>query len=252
MGCISAKKVCMSWEQAREMAQAGHEITNHGWMHKNLTKLVGEERRFEIQHNDTVIFEQTGIFPRTYFYPGNRKNEEAIACASVDRVGTRIRQIDIGSRRNARWLTQWTDSLIANRLWGVGMTHGIVTGYDAFPDPQVFWNHLDEVNCRRNRLWVTTFREVAAYMAERENLVLDIKRTSGKITVTFHFTMDKELFDMPLTLLLEDLPDQCAVTVLQDGRNLPVNLCRRGMVVDFSPWGGPVEISYASSITKIR
>ena len=66
-------------------------------MHKNLTKLVGEERRFEIQHNDTVIFEQTGIFPRTYFYPGNRKNEEAIACASVDRVGTRIRQIDIGS-----------------------------------------------------------------------------------------------------------------------------------------------------------
>lgn len=48
MGCISAKKVCMSWEQAREMAQAGHEITNHGWMHKNLTKLVGEERRFEI------------------------------------------------------------------------------------------------------------------------------------------------------------------------------------------------------------
>ena len=24
MGCISAKKVCMSWEQAREMAQAGH------------------------------------------------------------------------------------------------------------------------------------------------------------------------------------------------------------------------------------
>ena len=80
------------------------------------------------------------------------------ACASVDRVGTRIRQIDIGSRRNARWLTQWTDSLIANRLWGVGMTHGIVTGYDAFPDPQVFWNHLDEVNCRRDRLWVTTFR----------------------------------------------------------------------------------------------
>ena len=29
MGCISAKKVCMSWEQEREMAQAGHEITNH-------------------------------------------------------------------------------------------------------------------------------------------------------------------------------------------------------------------------------
>lgn len=25
-----------------------------------------------------------------------------------------------------------------------------------------------------------------------------------------------------------------------------------GMAVDFSPWGGPVEISYASSITKIR
>lgn len=72
------------------------------------------------------------VYFRVLILSGKPENEEAIACASVDRVGTRIRQIDIGSRRNARWLTQWTDSLIANRLWGVGMTHGIVTGYDAF------------------------------------------------------------------------------------------------------------------------
>ena len=29
--------------------------------------------------------------------------------------------------------------------WGVGMTHGINYGYDAFKEPSLFWEHLDKV-----------------------------------------------------------------------------------------------------------
>ncbi len=68
MGCISAKKVCMSWEQAREMAQAGHEIKNHGWMHKNLTKLVGEEGVLKYNIMIRLFLSKQVYFSVTYFY----------------------------------------------------------------------------------------------------------------------------------------------------------------------------------------
>lgn len=72
---------------SKEMAQAGHEITNHGWMHKNLTKLVG--KKGVLKYNIMIrLFLSKQVYFAYLFYPGNRKNEEAIACASVDRVGT--------------------------------------------------------------------------------------------------------------------------------------------------------------------
>ena len=34
-------------------------------------------------------------------------------------------------------------TLIATNDWGVGMTHGLTYGYDAFPNPQRLWDHWD-------------------------------------------------------------------------------------------------------------
>lgn len=242
MGTTTQKRTCMTWEQAAEMAQSGHEITNHGWNHQNLTKLTGEALRYEIQHNDTAIFIHTGVFPRTYIYPGNRKSEEAVAQASAGRVGTRMRQVDIGSRRDAQWLTQWVDTLIANRSWGIGMTHGIAQGYDHFADPQVFWNHLDEVNRRRNQLWIATLHDVSAYLIERDHTKLDIERSPGKLLVHIHSSLDKDLYNVPLTLLLTCVPDPQVVTATQQGKSLTVTLRKDGVAIDILPHGGLVEI----------
>lgn len=39
----------VSWANLKEMAERGHEISNHGWSHKNLTKITLEEVRTEIK-----------------------------------------------------------------------------------------------------------------------------------------------------------------------------------------------------------
>lgn len=51
------------------------------------------------------------------------------------------------------------NTLIETNDWGVGMTHGLTYGYDAFRNPQRLWDHLDQVKARENEIWVGTFRK---------------------------------------------------------------------------------------------
>ena len=210
--CIIGSKVgnnwkgtpCMTWEQLREMAADGQEISSHGWAHKNVTTLSEKELRFEVQHNDTVISDSVGSFPRTYFYPGNRKSETTTAFCMKDRVGTRMRQVDIGSRRDSTWLRQWINSLIEKGEWGIGMTHGITTGYDAFKDAGILWNHLKEVSRLQDQIWIATFHDVAAYEHERDMVQLQVKSRRRSISVKVKTLLDKRIFNMPLTIIIPD------------------------------------------------
>lgn len=228
---------CMTWDMLRQLCSEGHEVSSHGWEHRNVTKLSPEALRYEVQHNDTVIFEQTGHFPRTYFYPGNAKNDEAVAFCCQDRVGTRTRQVSIGSKRSIRWLNQWIDSLLAKGEWGVGMTHGIAEGYDHFTDPQVLWQHLDYVCTLQDRLWIAPFCEVAAYGRERENVQLDIRESDDGITVTPICTLDSTIFSHPLTLRLKGYH---AMRAKQGGKELKIYGDKDCQLVDFNPHGGSI------------
>lgn len=191
---------CMSWNMLREMAADGQEISNHGYAHHAVTRLQGEELRCEVQRADTMIFEQTGCFPRTYFYPGNAKSPETTAFCERDRVGSRTFQVSIGSKRDSTWLNRWADSLIVRGEWGVGMTHGIAVGYDHFADPQQLWSHFDYVARMQAKLWIATFHDVAAYTKERDAVKMDIRRHGSQISITPVCPLDSSLFTHPLTI----------------------------------------------------
>ena len=115
------EKQTFSWEQAKEMAADGQEITSHGYNHQNVSKLTAEQLRYEVQHNDTLIYLHTGSFPRTYFYPGNRKSNEAVAYCSKDRVGTRTAQVSLGSKRTQEWYENYLNGIISKGEWAVTM-----------------------------------------------------------------------------------------------------------------------------------
>ena len=162
------EKQTFTWEQAKEMALDGQEITSHGYDHKNVSKLTQDELRYEVQHNDTLIYQHTGIFPRTYFYPGNRKSDEAVAYCSKDRVGTRTYQVSLGSKRTQEWFENYLQGVIEKGEWAVTMTHGIRMGYDSFGDETRLWKMFDYAlnQARNGKLWIATFHDVAAYPDE--------------------------------------------------------------------------------------
>lgn len=229
---------CMTWRQLREMAAEGQEITNHGFQHKNVTTLSADDLWREVQRNDTLILDSVGQFPRTYFYPGNRKSEETIAICGKDRVGTRVRQVDVGSRRDSVWLRHWLRDLLSRGEWGVTMTHGITVGYDAFRDADVLWSHFRQVFDMQDSIWVATFHDVSAYRAERDAVSLAITAERNRMVVVPAMPLDAQLFNHPLTLVLPD-----NVRSARQGRrtlNIYSSLGRK--CVDFNPHGKPVQL----------
>ena len=235
------EKQTFSWEQAKEMAQDGQVMTSHGYGHKNVSKLTQDELRYEVQHNDTLIYQHTGIFPRTYFYPGNRKSDEAVAFCSKDRVGTRTYQVSLGSKRTQEWFENYLQEVIDKDEWGVTMTHGICIGYDCFGDETRLWKMFDYAleQARSGKLWIATFHDVAAYQQERDNTTLKIKTKKNQVVVTPKIKLNKTIFQMPLTLVLDFQP----VKTMQDGKEIPVKHDKGKFLIQIEPSKGKVIIN---------
>ena len=229
----------VTWAQLREMAADGQEITSHGYRHNAIIKLAGEALRYEVQHNDTLIYDSVGVFPRTYFYPRNRKTDEGVAFCSRDRVGTRTFQGSFGSKRDSLWVRRTLERTLRNHEWTVWMTHGISIGYDAFPNPALLWDTMQKVAALQDRLWVCTLHDGLAYAAERDSIVLDTKQDKrGTLTITPSMPLPEKLFCHPLTLVV----DGTLLEAVQGKKRLTVVSRNGKSLVDFDPHGGKIKL----------
>ena len=235
---------CMTWQMIQRLAADGHEIGSHGWEHKNVTKLSAEQLRYEVQHNDSIIMMHTGRFPMSYFYPGNQKDSATIAFCERGRAGSRTFQTSIGSKRDTMWLRQWVDGLVEQGKWGIGMTHGITTGYDHFTDPQVLWSFLDYVVDCQNNLWVAPFSEVASYIYERDNIELRVNQKDDHVEICPVSTLCPDTYHQPLTLIITGSSVQFAK---QNGHKLHVYQQNGLQMVDFLPTDGTIMLKVTTS-----
>ncbi|PTQ97879.1 polysaccharide deacetylase [Mucilaginibacter yixingensis] len=232
----------MSWDELKEMAAAGQEISNHGWAHKNLGKFPLDVIKEDILKNDSAIYANIGIKPTTYAYPNNTKKEDGVKFASLNRVGTRTFQRSLGGHSNPDELDKWVDKLLADHDWGVTMTHGITYGYDCFKSPEVLWNHLEKVQKMQDKIWVGTFHDVSAYVKERDSTVLNIKQMGkGHYQLMAICPLDKKLFTEPLTAVFEDT-DARKYEAWQGKKKLNVKVKPNQLIFDFDPFGGVVDI----------
>ncbi|HKL93027.1 MAG TPA: polysaccharide deacetylase family protein [Bacteroidales bacterium] len=231
----------LSWAQAKELHLRGHEVSNHGWSHKNLKRISNEEINIEIERNDSVIEANIGIRPTTYCYAYNAKDANIQAMASQGRVGTRTKQKGFGNKATRESMLDWAHEQIEQGEWGVAMMHGIHYGYDAFRDANVLWQHFADVHYLKDQIWVGTFKDVAAYITERDSIRLEIKQKRNKTIVTPSFDLDPNLFTMPLTL---EIPrsERMTVEIKQDKNTLKPILLSDRILVNINPYGGPVTI----------
>lgn len=156
-----------------------------------------------------------------------------------DRVGTRNSQVSFGSKRDSLWMANWITRLLKRHEWGVTMTHGITTGYDCFPDPQVLWHHLEQVASMQDRIWVATFHDIAAYTAERDTISLDIRQEpKGIISITPKMPLDEQIFCQPLTLVVDAIVSEAR----QGRKRLIITKKNQTTLIDFDPHGGEIEL----------
>ena len=236
----------MTWVQMKEMACKGHEISSHSWSHANLKNMSLKEVQVEVDRNDSILQAEIGERPLTFCYPFNSYNEDVLRIASKDRIGTRTKQYAIGgekSKSTVESLDKWVKELIIAGDWGVTMIHGISVGYDAFTSPDILWEHFKRVKAQEDDIWVGTFREVAAYVKERNNIQLDVTKKKSHWMVSPRLALNQELFGEPLTMVV-DKKGKSGVKVLQNGKELSVREQDDKMIFDFNPYGGSIKISF--------
>jgi peptidoglycan/xylan/chitin deacetylase (PgdA/CDA1 family) len=232
----------ITWAELKEMAEAGHEISNHSWSHANFYYSTPEEIKREVGRNDSIILAETGIPSQTFCYPFNAYNDIALEIASEGRIGTRTKQYGIGTNSTSEELCYWVKNLLYHGDWGVAMIHGITYGYDAFPSDSVLWNHFDKVTAQSDLIWIGTFREVAAYIKERDCIALDIQKNGNALNIIPKLLIDKTLFTEPLTMVI-DRGNIKNITVEQGGSKLPVQIFVDKVMFDFKPDGGVIKVT---------
>lgn len=195
----------MNWDKIREMEANGHEIGSHGWKHINLLEATPEERLEEIVRNDSVFVANLGHKALTFCYPFNAFDDEIVKLCSAGRVGTRTFQKGMGQQSRhstTEELQGWLKQTVDKGEWGVTMIHGIHNGWDQWVvDENVLWNFFDEVSAAMDSVWVAPFKDVSAYIAERDSCSLTVEQKSfGKVIVKAESSLDPALFTEPLTL----------------------------------------------------
>ncbi len=238
---LQQDKQRVSWTQLKKMAEAGQEISNHGWSHKNLTRCTPEELTIEIERNDSIIESRLGYKPLTYCYAFNAKSEAIVAQAQQGRVGTRTFQQSMGHKSTDENLKQRLNNLLQSGEWDVVMIHGITHGYDAFTDAGILWRHLDAVKQVEDHVWVGTFAEVSAYREQLKNLSLQTKRKGKWLQITPQTTLNPELFNQPMTMVLRKCRAE-KLRVKQDGKSLACRQQNVDALFDFDPNGGPIRL----------
>ena len=239
-GEVNGKDYRMTWDDVCDLHNKGHEMSNHGWSHKNLTKISIDEARIEIEKNDSAIFAHTGVKPVTFCYAYNLRNEELEKIAEIGRVGTRKFEYGFGEKSSDEELREKMDKTIKNRGWAVWMTHGITSQYDHFKDPSRFPAFLDYVKEREGAIWIGTFKDVAAYIAERDAITLNVVKKGKKLIVTPSLALDAALFNMPLTMCINNVS---AIDAVQDGKKLTAVYKDGRAFIDINPHGGKIIIT---------
>ena len=80
---------------------------------------------------------------------------------------------------------------------------------------------------------------MAAYQQERDNTTLKIKTKKNQVVVTPKMKLNKEIFQVPLTLVLDFQP----IKAMQAGRNLPIKYKNEKYLIQIEPSKGKVIIS---------
>lgn len=244
----------VTWEEIRTLAAKGFEIGNHGYSHKNLVTQVKEpeELEHEIENSADMIRKETGIFPVSFCYPYNSFNEQVEKIVEKRHVVARTFQQGIGARdTTAENINQWVDKLISQRKWGVAMIHGLTDGFDPLR-PDVFESHLTYAKKHEKDLWIDTFGTIGRYIRQRDaTTIKDVKIDSNLVSFILNCNLNKEQFDIPLTLVILTENKVTEAKAKQGRESLPVTIQDKQIMIHCTPDSKRVTVKWKYSNVDI-
>jgi len=112
------------------------------------------------------------------------------------------------------------------RLWGVYCFHGV--GGDWLSITPEALDELASYLERHPEIWTATFGDVLRYTQERKALSIQVTQSdTTSLTIALQWPMDKQIYDLPLTLKVEVPVAWSEVTAAGDGNRLAARIVDR-------------------------
>jgi peptidoglycan/xylan/chitin deacetylase (PgdA/CDA1 family) len=234
-----------SWDDFRKDAAAGYEIASHSITHATMPGLDAANIRYELEKSKEEIRNQLGekyTFSTEVPYGYEDDRVMQIAYTIYPALRNRmpepfLKEIDRASRMlphptnkdYVQWqrgplhatplplMESWVDTTCVNKdMWLVLVFHGIDSlGWEWTPISKLE-EYFNYIVAREGKLWIATFGDVTKYMREREAAVANTEFGTGTIRVKLVHSLDKTMYDLPLTLKTY-VPDEWKTVTVKQG-----------------------------------
>lgn len=236
-----------SWDDFRKDVAGGYEIASHSVTHATMPGLDEANIRYELEKSKEEIKDQLGdkyTFSTEVPYGYEDERVMQIAYKIYPALRNRmpepfLKEIDRASRSlphpsdkdYVQWqrgplhktplplMESWVDTACSNKdMWLVLVFHGIDSlGWEWTPIPKLE-EYFNYIKARKSQLWIATFGDATKYMREREHATVTATQNGNTITVSLTHSLDKTMYDLPLTLKTYIPETWTTITVGQDKR----------------------------------
>jgi peptidoglycan/xylan/chitin deacetylase (PgdA/CDA1 family) len=265
----------VTWDQIRTYVQQGHEFASHTVSHPRLAVLDEANMLYELEKSKEEILKQLGArFTFSAEGPYGTENERAMEIMYPIYPALRNRmpepfleELNRSSKMNpgdskkeyVQWqrgattktplplMKSWVDTVASNdNNWLVLVFHGVDgIGYEALPH-ELLDEYFQYIKQKENDIWIATFADAAKYMRERMAATTETEEESNKIKIILRHSLNKTLYDMPLTLKSSVPQNWKSLKVTQGGKEIKSTLVKDGadqfVLYDAKPNSEPIEI----------
>ena len=239
----------VTWAEIKDFAKRGHEFGSHTISHPRLAVLDEPNLLYELEKCKEEIENQLG---RDHTFsaecPFGTENERVMEYAYKIHPALRNRmpepfleEFNRGSKRTPgtsdkeyiQWqrgpltktpmelMKSWVDTLLVrDNVWLVLTFHGVDgIGWEAkrHEEHKEYFQYMKD---HEDKLWVGTFRDVTKYIRERMAAKVDVKEKDDRIVLDLKHSLDKDLYNYPLTLKTYLPEDWKNVTITQGNNTL--------------------------------
>jgi peptidoglycan/xylan/chitin deacetylase (PgdA/CDA1 family) len=254
----------LTWEAVKGYLQQGHEFASHTVTHPRLAVLTEPNMLYELEKSKEDIARNIGeeytfsaecpygtenerVMEYAYkIYPSlrNRMPEKWLAelnRGSKEDPGSRTEEY-VQWQRGAVTKTPlpmmkgWVDTVLAHdKDWLVLVFHGVDgVGWEALPG-SMLKEYFEYIKSKEQQAWIATFADVAKYVRERMNADVKTNERDGGLSVELTHSLDKQMYNLPLTLKTYVPSEWKQAQVKQGGnsQNVPVNKDDNGSFVTY-------------------
>jgi peptidoglycan/xylan/chitin deacetylase (PgdA/CDA1 family) len=243
----------ITWDRIRAIAENGHEFGSHTITHPRLAVLDEDNLLYELEKSREDILNKLGV-EHTFSAecPYGTENERVMEYAYEIYPALRNRmpaeylaELNRGNREDpgsfteeyVQWqrgpltdtlmelMKSWVDTcLLRDNIWLVLVFHGVEgIGWESKTRDELV-EYFDYLNRHRDRIWIATFRDVTKYIRERMNATVKTIREGKAIQVELTHDLDRDMYDLPLTLKTAVPGNWQNVQVMQEGNELEARL----------------------------